>query len=71
MGKPNLKLCKEKNRNIYQLQLLGRRQLEYYLDKIYENSTEFTRLNRKYEKYLDMKQEKKEHGNQSSRTSAE
>lgn len=63
LGKPSLKLSR--GSNISQLQIMGRVQVERYLDKIYEGSTEKTRLNRKYEKYLDMKerQRQRKYGN--------
>lgn len=49
----NVSLGKEKNKNTYQLQLSGRKQVERILNYLYNNSKENIRLNRKYKTCLD------------------
>lgn len=49
----NLSLGHSDDTNTYQLQISGRKQVERILNYIYQDSTENTRLNRKYNSYLD------------------
>lgn len=42
----------QKDRHVYQLQISGRKQVERILNYLYKNSTEETRLDRKYNTYL-------------------
>ena len=49
----NVSLGHAKDTNTYQLQISGRHQVERILNYLYKGSEEETRLNRKYQKYLD------------------
>lgn len=49
----NLSLGHSNEGNTYQLQISGRRQVERILNYMYKNSTENTRLDRKYNSYLN------------------
>lgn len=49
----NVSIRKQKDSHTYQLQISGRKQVERILNYLYKDSTESTRLDRKYLKYLD------------------
>lgn len=49
----HLSLGHSEGTNTYQLQISGRKQVEKILNYLYQNSTEDTRLDRKYNSYLD------------------
>ena len=52
-GITNLSIGHSKNSNTYQLQISGRKQVEKILKYLYKDSTEKTRLERKYKTYLN------------------
>jgi intein/homing endonuclease len=49
----SISLGHSKDTNTYQLQISGRKQIEKILNYLYKDSTENTRLDRKYSKYLE------------------
>lgn len=54
-GKNNIKIEKigNENSNTYRFRLSGNNNIKDFITKMYENSTEETRLDRKYQKYLE------------------
>lgn len=52
LNKPNIKIAIQKDRNICQFQISGRRQVEEVLNLLYQDSAPETRLERKYQSYL-------------------
>lgn len=50
---PKISIAQDRNKNVYQLQISGRKQVVRILNYLYQDSDSKMRLDRKYNKYLD------------------